>query len=240
MDKQTWKTLSLEHAVQIQTELWPGVVQSCSKRAEEFETVAGVDLAYWKEGEQEYAVCCIVVLEQKTRKVLESRSAFGKVEVPYIPGCLAFRELPLILETVKELTVLPDLYMLDGNGCLHPRRMGIATHASFYLDRPTIGVAKHYYKIDGAECTMPENERFAYTDILVNVETYGRVLRTARDVRPVYVSVGNYIDLDTATELVCRFIDRESHIPMPTRLADLETHRKRSERKGVQKYETEN
>ena len=116
MDKQTWKTLSLEHAVQIQTELWPRVVQSCSKRAEEFETVAGVDLAYWKEGEQEYAVCCIVVLEQKTRKVLESRSAFGKVEVPYIPGCLAFRELPLILETVKELTVLPDLYMY-GQGC---------------------------------------------------------------------------------------------------------------------------
>lgn len=223
------KTLSLEDAVRIQTELWPKVVQSGSRKAEDFETVAGVDLAYWKEGEQEYAVCCIVVLEQKTRQVLESRSSFGKVEVSYIPGCLAFRELPLILETVKQLTALPDLYMLDGNGCLHPRRMGIATHASFYLDRPTIGVAKHYYKIDGAECSMPENEPFAYTDIRVGGETYGRILRTVKDVKPVYVSVGNYIDLDTATELVCRFVDRESHIPMPTRLADLETHRRRKE-----------
>ena len=115
------KTLSLEDAVRIQTELWPKVVQSGSRKAEDFETVAGDDLAYWKEGEQEYAVCCIVVLEQKTRRVLESRSSFGKVEVPYIPGCLAFRELPLILETVKQLTAPPDLYMLDGNGCLHPR-----------------------------------------------------------------------------------------------------------------------
>lgn len=223
------KTLFLEDAVRIQTELWPKVVQSGSRKAEDFETVAGVDLAYWKEGEQEYAVCCIVVLEQKTRQVLESRSSFGKVEVPYIPGCLAFRELPLILETVKQLTALPDLYMLDGNGCLHPRRMGIATHASFYLDRPTIGVAKHYYKIDGAECSMPENEPFAYTDIRVDGETYGRILRTVKDVKPVYVSVGNYIDLDTATELVCRIVDRESRIPMPTRLADLETHRRRKE-----------
>lgn len=232
MDKETWKTLSLERAVQIQTELWPGVIQSGNRKAEDFETVAGVDLAYWEEEDQEYAVCCIVVLEQKTRKVLESRSVFGKIQVPYIPGCLAFRELPLILETAKALTVFPDLYMLDGNGCLHPRRMGIATHASFYLDRPTIGVAKHYYKIDGAECSMPENEQFAYTDILVRGEIYGRVLRTVKDVKPVYVSVGNYIDLDTATELVCRLVDQESHIPMPTRLADLETHRRRRELKG--------
>ncbi len=81
MDKETWKTLSLERAVQIQTELWPGVIQSGNRKAEDFETVAGVDLAYWEEEDQEYAVCCIVVLEQKTRKVLESRSVFGKITV---------------------------------------------------------------------------------------------------------------------------------------------------------------
>ncbi len=232
MDKETGKTFSLDHAIQIQTKLWPKVVQSGSKRAEDFETVAGVDLAYWKEGDQEYAVCCIVVLEQKTRKVLESRSSVGRVEVPYIPGCLAFRELPLIRKAVEELTAVPDLYMLDGNGCLHPRRMGIATHASFYLDRPTIGVAKHYYKIDRAVCSMPENKRFAHTDIVVDGEIYGRILRTVKDVKPVYVSVGNYIDLDTATDLVSRLVDRESHIPVPTRLADLETHRMRRAWKG--------
>ena len=66
--------------------------------------------------------------------------------------------------------------MFDGNGYLHPRHMGIATHASFFLNRPTIGVAKNYYKIKDVEYSMPPNEKFAYTDIMVDGEIYGRVL----------------------------------------------------------------
>lgn len=112
-------------------------------------------MAYWTEETVEYAVCCIVILEQGTMKVLESKYTFGKVEVPYIPDCLAFRELPLILETVRKLEIQPDLYMFDGNGYLHPRHMGIATHASFYLNKPTIGVAKSYYKIENARYQEP-------------------------------------------------------------------------------------
>lgn len=227
MDKEIWKALSLERAVEIQTRLRPEVVQHGIPGAGDFHTVAGIDLAYWNRGEDEYAVCCIVVLDGENRRVTESRYSFGKVEVPYIPGCLAFRELPLILETVKKLTTKPDLYLFDGNGYLHPRRMGIATHASFYLDRPTIGVAKKYHKIDGVDFTMPANEPYAYTDIVVDGEVCGRVLRTHKNVKPVFVSVGNHIDLDTATGVVCRFVSEESHIPLPTRLADLETHRRR-------------
>lgn len=189
------------------------------------------------QGEQEYAVCCIVVLDRRSRQVIESRYSYGRAEVPYIPGCLAFRELPLILKTVQKLEAIPDLYLFDGNGYLHPRRMGIATHASFYLDRPTIGVAKTYYKIDGTEFSMPANEKNAYTDILLDGEICGRAVRTLRDVKPVFVSVGNYIDLDTAVRIVCELVSEESHIPLPTRLADLETHRRRrewieSERRG--------
>ena len=233
MDKEIWKSLSLEHAVEIQTALRPKVIQHGKNRAEDFETVAGVDLAYWNRGDEEYAVCCIVVLDGKTRQAIENRYSFGKVEVPYIPGCLAFRELPLILETVKKLEVQPELYLLDGNGYLRPRRMGIAVHASFYLNCPTIGVAKKYYKIDGADFSMPANEKDAYTDILLDGEVCGRALRTHKDVKPVFVSVGNYIDLDTATRVVCRFVNEESHIPLPTRLADLETHRRRRELMGM-------
>lgn len=229
MDNNPWNKLSLEHAIQLQTELRSKVIQKSERTADGFQTVAGIDLAYWNHGEDEYAVCCIVVLDQKTRQVTESRYSFGRVEVPYIPGCLAFRELPLILETVKKLTARPDLYFFDGNGYLHSRRMGIATHASFYLERPTIGVAKKYHKVNGVDFTMPANEKYAYTDILLDEEVCGRALRTHKDVKPVFVSVGNYIDLDTATELVCRFVNEESHIPLPTRLADLETHRRRRE-----------
>ena len=225
--------LTEAECVRVQEELSPALEPWDRTPPGDIRSVAGVDLAYWNRGDEEYAVCCIVVLDGKTRQVIENRYSFGKVEVPYIPGCLAFRELPLILETVKKLEVQPELYLFDGNGYLHPRRMGIAVHASFYLNCPTIGVAKKYYKIDGADFSMPANEKDAYTDILLDGEVCGRALRTHKDVKPVFVSVGNYIDLDTATGIVCRFVNEESHIPLPTRLADLETHRRRRELMGM-------
>ncbi len=186
--------------------------------------VAGVDLAYWKEEDKEYGVCCIVVIDYNTKEVLEKVHTVGQIKFPYIPGCLTFRELPLVIETVNKLSKIPNLYVFDGNGYLHPRHMGIATHASLYLKKPTIGVAKNYYKIDKANYIMPENVEGAYTDIVINDEVYGRVLRTHKDVKPVFVSVGNYIDLDTATEIINTLVQKDSHIPVPTRLADLETH----------------
>lgn len=194
---------------------------------ESISKVAGVDLAYWQDGENEYAVCCIVVIDSTTKEVIENVHSFGKIEFPYIPGCLAFRELPLVLETVNKIKNEPDLYVFDGNGYLHPRHMGIATHASIYLDKPAIGVAKSYYKIDDADFVMPDNYEGAHTDIIINNEVYGRVLRTHKNVKPIYVSVGNYIDLETSTELIKELVNKESHIPIPTRLADIETHRMR-------------
>lgn len=228
MSDQTLNNLSLNEAISIQNELSRKIVLS-SGSITRFEVVAGVDLAYWKEGDNEYAVCCIVVLERAAKRTIERKYSFGKVEVPYIPGCLAFRELPLILETVKKLESVPDLYMFDGNGYLHPRHMGIATHASFYLNKPTIGVAKSYYKINDVDFVMPANEKNEYTDIVISGEIYGRVLRTVKDVRPVFISAGNYIDLETTTKIVCDFVDKESHIPLPTRLADIDTHKMRKE-----------
>lgn len=221
--------LDLNTMIEIQKKLSAQINLSSEKTA--FQTAAGVDLAYWTEETVEYAVCCIVVLEQETMKVLESKYTFGKVEVPYIPGCLAFRELPLILETAQKLEIQPDLYMFDGNGYLHPRHMGIATHASFYLNKPTIGVAKSYYKIENARYQEPPNEKNAYTDITINGKIYGRALRTCKNVRPVFVSAGNYIDLETATKVVLSYIHSEGHIPQPTRLADIETHRMRKIKK---------
>lgn len=228
MSKQIWSNLSLEEAILIQNELTPKI-QLFGCNAEKVKTIAGIDLAYWKTGTKEYAVCCIVVLEKDSKCIIESKYSFGEVNVPYIPGCLAFRELPLILDTIQKLDSNSDLYMFDGNGYLHPRHMGIATHASFFLNRPTIGVAKNYYKIKDVEYSMPPNEKFVYTDIMVDGEIYGRVLRTMKDVRPIFLSVGNYIDLDSATKLVCELANNESHIPLPTRLADIETHKMRKE-----------
>ena len=187
--------------------------------------IAGLDLAYWNKGDDEYAVCCIVVIDAETHKVIEKQHYSGKIEVPYMPGFLAFRELPLILKTVELLENSPDLFVFDGNGYLHPRHMGIATHASFYLNKPTVGIAKTYFRVDKkTDYTEPENEAGSFTDIVIDGEVYGRALRTHKDVKPVFVSVGNYVSIDTACDLAMKLTDKESHIPIPTRLADLETH----------------
>ena len=187
--------------------------------------VAGVDLAYWNKGDEEYAVCCIVVIGFHTHKVVEKQHYSGKIEVPYMPGFLAFRELPLILETVGLLETAPDIFIFDGNGYLHPRHMGIATHASFYLNKPTVGIAKTYFRVDKkTDYAEPENEAGSYTDIVIDGEVYGRALRTHKDVKPIFVSIGNFVSLDTACTLALKLTDKESHIPIPTRLADLETH----------------
>lgn len=187
--------------------------------------VAGVDLAYWKNGNNEYAVCCIVVIDIDTHEVIEKKHFSGRIEVPYMPGFLAFRELPLILETAKLLENVPDIYIFDGNGYLHPRHMGIATHSSFYLNKPTIGIAKTYFRVDKkTDYTEPDNEAGSFTDIIIDGEVYGRALRTHKDVKPVFISIGNNISLDTACSLALKLTDKESHIPIPTRFADLETH----------------
>ena len=187
--------------------------------------VAGVDLAYWNKGDEEYAVCCIVVIDFDTHKVIENKHYSGKIEVPYMPGFLAFRELPLILKTAELLENCPDIFIFDGNGYLHPRHMGIAAHASFYLNKPTVGIAKTYFRVDKkTDYIEPENEAGSYTDIVIDGEVYGRALRTHKDVKPIFISIGNFISLDTSCALALKLTDKESHIPIPTRLADLETH----------------
>ena len=188
-------------------------------------TAAGVDLAYWNKDGEEYAVCCIVIIDMHTHAVIEKKHFSGKIEVPYMPGFLAFRELPLILKTVDLLENIPDIYVFDGNGFLHPRNMGIATHASFYLNKPTIGIAKTYFRVDKkTDYIEPGNDAGSFTDIVIDGKVYGRALRTHTGVKPVFVSIGNFVCLDTACRLAMDMTDKESHIPIPTRLADLETH----------------
>lgn len=196
--------------------------------------IAGVDLAYWNKDDEEYAVCCIVVIDADTHEVVEKQHYSGKIEVPYMPGFLAFRELPLILKTVELLETVPDIFIFDGNGYLHPRHMGIATHASFYLNKPTIGIAKTYFRVDRkTDYTEPENEAGSYTDIVIDCKVYGRALRTHKDVKPIFISIGNFVSLDTACDLAMKLTDKESHIPIPTRLADLETHIVREHERNV-------
>lgn len=193
----------------------------------DIQLVAGIDIAYWTKGEKDYGVCCIVVIDYITKQIIEEVEFWGQIDVPYISGYLAFRELPLVMEAVKKLQCKPDLFMFDGNGYLHYRNMGIATHASFYLKRPTIGVAKSYLKIKDTDFKMPKNEIGDFTYIEVGGEVYGAVLRTRKDVKPIFISSGNWIDMETSIKITLHFVEKNSRLPITTRYADLATHESR-------------
>ena len=165
--------------------------------------------------------------------MVEKRQASGRVAFSYLPGCFAFRELPLVIAAAAKLREWPDIFVFDGNGILHPRSMGLASHASFYLNTPTVGMAKSYFKVEGARFDPPGPEAGMSSDIVREDRVLGRALRTRREVRPIFVSVGNWIDLDTACKLALALTDQESHIPIPTRYADLETHIQRETLRGV-------
>ncbi|MBZ9623188.1 endonuclease V [Clostridium sp. FP2] len=196
---------------------------------ENIKVCAGIDIAYWEKNNETIGACSIVIIDFQTKKVLEKVQSVGKIEVPYIAGFLAFRELPLILEAVEKITVEPDIFIFDGNGYLHHNNMGIAAHAGLFLSRPTIGVGKTYFKIDKVDFIMPENEVGAYTDIVVKNKVYGRAVRTSKSVKPIFISCGNNIDLNSCYEIIMNLLSQDSRIPIPTRLADLETHVLRQE-----------
>lgn len=199
----------------------------CSK----IQYVAGVDVAYTKIRTQEYGCCSIIIIDYNTLNIVQRIGYTGKVNVEYHPGFLSFRELPLVLEAVKQIKIIPDIFIFDGNGILHPKRMGIATHASFYLNKPCIGVAKTFFRSEeNLSFDMPDNCIGASTNIISsNNEILGKALRTRENCKPIFVSVGNYMSLENAKTIVMNCINKESRIPIPTRLADIETHKLRKE-----------
>jgi deoxyribonuclease V len=158
----------------------------------------------------------VVVLTWPDLKVVETRVETQRCTFPYVPGLLAFREVPGLLGALEELESEPDVLMCDAQGIAHRRRMGLATHVGILLERPVIGCAKSvlYGKFD-----EPAVERGSVSYMLDDAgETIGAAVRTRCNVKPVYVSIGNMIDLDTAVDMVLAGSPRY-RIPVPLRLA---------------------
>jgi deoxyribonuclease V len=128
---------------------------------------------------------------------------------------LSFREAPVCIAAAQKLSRVPDLFIVDGQGIAHPRRLGLAAHLGLFLDRPTIGCAKS--RLVGAN-DEPGIEKGSYTPLTDDGETIGRVLRTRSNVKPVYVSVGHKVTLEEAMGLVLQCCTRY-RLPEPTRLA---------------------
>jgi deoxyribonuclease V len=141
----------------------------------------------------------------------------GKISMPYIPGLLSFRESPLILAACEQLSNIPDLVLIDGQGIAHPRRLGLASHVGLFLNLPTIGCAKSI--LCGQHPPLAE-EAGSHAELLDNGEIIGAALRTKSRVKPIYVSVGHRIDLVSALQWVINCC-RGYRLPEPTRLAHL-------------------
>ncbi|MBI2328632.1 MAG: deoxyribonuclease V [Chloroflexi bacterium] len=203
--------LSVTQALELQHRLAAQVSGSSQVTAPHL--IAGVDIATGKR--QGMATGAVVVLSYPEFRVMETKVVQGRLDFPYIPGLLSFRELPLTLAACESLSITPDLVLVDGQGVAHPRRFGIASHLGLFLDRPTIGCAKS--RLCGRH-EEPEIEAGSYAELVDRGETIGVALRTRRGVKPVYVSTGHQVDLETAIHWVTECC-RGYRLPEPLRLA---------------------
>jgi len=177
-------------------------------------TVAGIDVSV-KDGVSRAA---IVVLSLPDLAPLESATSQMPTPFPYVPGLLTFREGPVVLDAWTKLTRIPDVVLFDGQGIAHPRRMGLAAHLGLWFDVPTIGCAKSRLYGEHAEPGPRKGDKAELRDEREPEVVLGAVLRTRANVKPVYVSPGHRIDVETATALTLRCCTRY-RLPAPTRWA---------------------
>ncbi|CAG8474422.1 7876_t:CDS:2 [Dentiscutata erythropus] len=226
------------------------IIEKNNKQKVEFDGlkyIGGVDISF-VENNNEDAVASLVVLEYPNLKVIYENFKMVKLKLPYIAGFLAFREVTPLLELLQNLqqnnpNIFPQVVIVDGNGILHPRKFGLASHLGVLANVPTIGVGKNFLQIDdGDQLTMSYVKKAVKEKLNkggdvyflrgVSDTTYGAAVRSLENTtNPIYVSIGHRICLETAIQLVikcCRY-----RIPEPTRQADV---RSRKFVKNLMKY----
>lgn len=203
--------LTPEEAIALQKKLAPQVNTTTPLNLDNLSLVAGVDVSV----KDEISRAAIVVLTFPQLHVVESVTAEVPTPFPYIPGLLSFREGGVILEAHQKLQKQPDVYIFDGQGIMHPRRLGIASHIGLWWDAPTVGCGKT--RLIGSHQELPK-ERGAYAPMMDRREVVGAALRSRTSVAPVYISVGHRATLDSAIELIMRCTLRY-RLPEPIRAA---------------------
>jgi len=183
------------------------------------EHIAGVDAAFFDD--KVIAAACLFTYPELI--FIEEAHAIVTASFPYIPGFLSFREGPALIKAIKRLKIEPDVIIFDGQGIAHPKGLGIASHIGVILDIPTIGCAKS--RLIG-EHREPGTKKGNWSPLLYEGNIIGAVLRTKDNVRPLFVSPGNRIDLKSSIEIVLA-CTRTYRIPEPLRRADILSRGKR-------------
>ena len=183
--------------------------------------VAGADVAHG--AGEDRANAAVVVWDVSRGEVVETATASVEGHVTYVPGMLAWRELPALMAAFEKVSTWPQLVLVDAHGRAHPRRCGLACLLGLALDLPTVGCAKSV--LVGRFGELPET-RGAHAPLRDGGEVIGAALRTRAGVRPVFVSVGHRVTLEDA----CSWVLRASRfrIPEPLRAAHAAASRLRA------------
>jgi deoxyribonuclease V len=205
-----WK-VDVKEAIRIQEDLRTQVI--LEKTFSEVRTIGGGDVAYSKS--ENLLFGAIAVLSFPKMEMLDRVTAYGKIPFPYIPGLFSFREGPILIRTFQKLSIKPDVMIYEGQGIAHPRGFGLASHMGLWFDLPSIGCAKTPLL---GQFNPPGPSRGSFELIRRKGRVVGAVLRTKNRVKPLFVSMGHRIDLNTCIQLILATCTR-FRIPEPLRKA---------------------
>ncbi|MCF4126990.1 deoxyribonuclease V [Methylobacterium sp. SyP6R] len=203
--------LTPTRAVALQRELADEIVADKALDLDAVRLVAGVDVSV----KNDRSHAAIVVATYPDFRVVETVTALMPTPFPYVPGLLSFREGPVLEEAFGRLKAEPDVFLFDGMGTAHPRRIGIASHLGLWLQRPTIGVGKT--RLCGRNAPLAE-EKGAHQPLIDKGETIGAVVRTRTGKHPLFISPGHLADIPSSVALVLACAPK-FRLPEPIRLA---------------------
>jgi deoxyribonuclease V len=210
---EQYKTITTSAAKELQQELSLRI--SLKDLDFEPQLVGGADISFNRFSNIMHAA--IVVLKLPELELVARSLVSDQTKFPYIPGYLAFRELPVLLQAWQQLQIKPDVLILDGHGLAHPRRMGVATHFGIEIDRPTIGCEKNI--LVGNHEPLPL-EKGSCEPLFHEEEQLGIALRSRTNVNPIFISPGHRVSFDDAYNIIMQTLPKYK-LPETTRMAHL-------------------
>lgn len=208
----SYDNLTLTQATAIQDDLRAKLRFDLAEDVD-FNTIGGADISFNKGSNQFFAA--IVILSFPNMTLQSYALAHGSSDFPYIPGFLGFREVPSLLKAWDMIPNKPDVLVLDGQGILHPRKMGIASHFGVLTQHLTLGCAKN--SLFG-KYEEPRLEKYSESPIYAHHEVLGYALRTKDRTQPVYISPGYGLNTSQVLTIIRKCIGKY-RIPEPTRIA---------------------
>jgi deoxyinosine 3'endonuclease (endonuclease V) len=200
--------------------------------------IGGVDISFQKDinkdkDEPKIGISALVICDIKTLKIVYEDYKIVKIDEPYIPGFLAFREVKHFVNLIEDLKknapkYIPQVILVDGNGIFHNKGFGLASHLGVLVDIPTIGCGKTVFAVDGI--TKRKVENINYYDLEKKGDSkaligksgiqWGYALKSSDEYYddPMIISIGHKISNETALKIVKKTIVHR--VPQPIRFSD--------------------